>query len=96
MKTRPEICLCLISVLVLLLVPFAVRGETVGTLWIVSHDQARRFDGEDRRIVSALTGFAAAAYERLQSLQPDDVRELSRMHLDPEGQQETPRSAREP
>ena len=75
-----------------MLVPFAVRGETVGTLWIVSHDPARRFDAEDRRIVKALTEFAAAAYERLQSFSADDVRELSRMHLDSEKQEKTRRA----
>jgi hypothetical protein len=36
---------------------------------------------EDRRIVTQLTHFAAAAYERLQSFKAHDLVELSRMHL---------------
>jgi GAF domain-containing protein len=64
-----------------LLVPFTVGSELVGTVWVVSQDLARRFDAEDRRIVVALTDFAAAAYGRLKSFGQEDVRELSRMHL---------------
>ena len=63
-----------------LLVPFAVRGEPVGTVWVIAHDPGRQFDREDHRIVSELTVFAAAAYERLQSFKADDILELSRLH----------------
>ena len=66
-----------------LLVPFSVDGEIVGTVWLVAHDAARRFDREDHRIVSALTRFAAAAYEMLVAFRPDDIRYLSRMHHAP-------------
>ena len=68
-------------VIEVLLVPFSVGGELVGTVWVVSHDAGRRFDAEDRRVVTELTQFASAGYGRLQSLRPDDVRELTRMHL---------------
>jgi hypothetical protein len=64
-----------------LLMPFAVDGQTVGTVWVVAHDAARRFAREDRRIMLKLTRFAAAAYKRLKSFKADDVRDLSRMHL---------------
>ena len=64
-----------------LLVPFSVRGETVGTVWVVAHDPAQQFDREDRRVVRELTVFAAAAYQRLLSFRPEDIRELTRMHL---------------
>lgn len=50
-----------------LLLPFAVHGEIVGTMWVVAHDSKRKFDLEDRRIVTRLTRFAAAAYEQLHS-----------------------------
>ena len=66
-----------------LLVPFSVNGETVGTVWVIAHDAARRFDREDYRIVSGLTRFAAAAYDLLHSFQPEDIRDLSRLHLGP-------------
>ncbi len=65
----------------MLLVPFCVGGETVGTVWVVAHDPARRFHREDYRLLLDLTGFAALAYERLQSFQAEDIRALSRMHL---------------
>ena len=48
-----------------LLIPFHVHGEAVGTIWIVSHDHARKFDGEDARVMSALGEFAAATYQAL-------------------------------
>jgi PAS domain S-box-containing protein len=51
-----------------LLIPFYVRGEAVGTIWIVSHDPSRRFDAEDLRIMTDLGTFASAAYQTLLSL----------------------------
>jgi GAF domain-containing protein len=63
-----------------LLVPFLVRGQLVGTVWAVSHEPARQFDREDRRVLAKVTTFAAAAYERLQSMTPKDLQELSHMH----------------
>jgi signal transduction histidine kinase len=46
-----------------LLVPFAADGQTVGTIWVVSHDHQRRFDAEDARLVANLGKFATAAYQ---------------------------------
>jgi PAS domain S-box-containing protein len=51
-----------------LLVPFYVRGEAIGTIWVVAHDPRRRFDAEDLRRVTSLAAFAAAAYQTLLSL----------------------------
>ena len=48
-----------------LLIPFHVHGEAVGTIWIVSHDQTRKFDAEDARVMSALGEFSAATYQAL-------------------------------
>ena len=48
-----------------LLEPFWVGGEACGTIWVLSHDPARRFDDEDRRVLWRLAKFAAVAYERL-------------------------------
>jgi GAF domain-containing protein len=50
-----------------LLVPFHIRGEAVGTIWVLSHDPARRFDAEDLRILSTLAAFCAAAYQMLMT-----------------------------
>jgi PAS domain S-box-containing protein len=51
-----------------LLIPFHVKGEAVGTIWIVSHDPSRRFDAEDLRVMTNLGAFAAAAYQTFLSL----------------------------
>lgn len=51
-----------------LLVPFQVRGKSVGTVWAMAHDDRRRFDAEDLRLMRALGQFASAAYEVLLRL----------------------------
>jgi PAS domain S-box-containing protein len=51
-----------------LLIPFYVRGEALGTIWVVSHDQNRRFDKEDLRLMTNLGTFAGAAYQTTLSL----------------------------
>lgn len=56
-----------------LLIPFYVDGKAVGTIWAVSHDPARRFCAEDRRLLETLSTFASSAYSvlaRSGSLQP--------------------------
>jgi signal transduction histidine kinase len=45
-----------------LLVPFHVNGKAVGTIWIISHDESRKFDAQDAEVMSTLGEFAAAAY----------------------------------
>jgi len=51
-----------------LLIPFYVDGEAVGTIWIISHDETRRFDAEDLRVMTNLGTFAGTAYKTLLSL----------------------------
>ncbi len=51
-----------------LLVPFYIKGEAIGTIWVVSHDETCRFDAEDLRLVTNLGTFAAAAYQSQLSL----------------------------
>lgn len=48
-----------------LLVPFHQNGVGVGTLWSILHTPGRKFDAEDRRLLEALSGFAASAYQTL-------------------------------
>ena len=48
-----------------LLVPFYVDDKPLGTVWVVSHTTDKSFDGEDLRIMSNLSKFAAAAYQTL-------------------------------
>ena len=57
-----------------LLVPFAIAGETVGTLWVIAHDGHRRFDREDLRILQMLSEVAALA---LQISRQQQLRERS-------------------
>ena len=45
-----------------LLAPFHILGEPVGTVWVLSHDENRKFDSEDVRVVESLATFAAAAF----------------------------------
>lgn len=45
-----------------LVLPFEVEGRHEGTLWIVTHDAARRFDSEDVRVMTRLTAFAGLAF----------------------------------
>ena len=60
----------------LLLVPFHVDGEAVGTIWAINHDRGRRFDSEDHRVLTVLSRFASAAYDVVRKLKeiPSDGR----------------------
>jgi GAF domain-containing protein len=46
-----------------LLVPFYVSGEAVGTIWAIMHNDRRKFDAEDDRVMAALGKFASSAYQ---------------------------------
>jgi PAS domain S-box-containing protein len=48
-----------------LLVPFYRDGVAVGTIWVVAHTDARKFDAEDKRLLSSLGEFASAAFQAL-------------------------------
>jgi signal transduction histidine kinase len=52
-----------------LLVPFYVEGKAVGTIWAVAHDDCRKFDAEDERLMCSLGNFASSAYQVLVSLE---------------------------
>jgi PAS domain S-box-containing protein len=51
-----------------LLIPFYIKGEAVGTIWVVAHDMSRCFDAEDLRVMTSLGTFAAAAYQTFLAL----------------------------
>ena len=51
-----------------LLVPFHVGGRAVGTIWVIAHDDERKFDAEDLRLLESLGRFASAAYEAMEYL----------------------------
>src|SRR6516225_7026425 len=46
-----------------LLVPFYVAGEAVGTIWGIMHNDRRKFDAEDDRVMASLGKFASSAYQ---------------------------------
>ncbi len=48
-----------------LLIPFHIDGQAVGTLWAVIHEPNRKFDTEDKRLLENLSTFAASAYQVL-------------------------------
>lgn len=45
-----------------LLIPFSIDREVVGTLWAVIHERDRHFDPEDKRLLEGLSNFASSAY----------------------------------
>jgi signal transduction histidine kinase len=52
-----------------LLVPFYVEGRAVGTIWAIAHDQHRKFDAEDERLMNSLGTFASSAFQIVSSLE---------------------------
>jgi signal transduction histidine kinase/ActR/RegA family two-component response regulator len=46
-----------------LLIPFHDHGRPIGTVWIVAHQEDRKFDGEDERILHTLANFASAGWQ---------------------------------
>jgi PAS domain S-box-containing protein len=58
-----------------LLIPFYVNGEAIGTIWVIAHDESRRFDREDLRLMTSLGAFTGAAYQTWLSV--DSARRLA-------------------
>ena len=52
-----------------LLVPFYVAGEAVGTIWGIMHNDRRKFDAEDDRVMTSLGKFASSAYQEVQHIE---------------------------
>ncbi|MEH1892720.1 MAG: ATP-binding protein [Nostoc sp.] len=49
------------TIVEILVVPLLIASQPLGTIWIISHDQHRHFDGEDLRLMKSLANFTAAA-----------------------------------
>jgi hypothetical protein len=60
-----------------LIIPFYVNGTQAGTIWIVSHDRAGRFDMEDVRIMTRLARFTGEAYAVLSHQSGSDADQRS-------------------
>ena len=52
-----------------LLIPFHVADEPIGTIWAIAHDESLQFDAEDERIMRSLGNFASAAYQMLKRVE---------------------------
>lgn len=50
----------------MLLVPLGVADAVVGTVWVMAHDDTRRFDREDLRLLTNLSECASVSYQMLQ------------------------------
>src|SRR5687767_8329267 len=50
-----------------LLIPFHVGQKPIGTVWVVAHDERRKFDQEDERIIKTLAQFASASWQLWQA-----------------------------
>jgi DNA-binding CsgD family transcriptional regulator len=61
-----------------LLVPFYIGDTPAGTMWVVAHDDRRRFDREDARVLTTMASFAGAAYGLLLSLKNDAAQSEAR------------------
>jgi GAF domain-containing protein len=63
-----------------LLLPWEVGGYPVGTLWIVAHNEQRKFDREDVRVMQCLATFASGAI-RLKETLLEAQRALAAVHM---------------
>ena len=52
-----------------LLAPFYINGKAVGTIWAIAHDERRRFEGEDVRLLESMGRVASAAYQAVESIE---------------------------
>ena len=52
----------------ILLVPFAINGDAIGTVWANAHSDHRKFNREDARLLKGLSRFASAAHQMVAAL----------------------------
>jgi signal transduction histidine kinase/ActR/RegA family two-component response regulator len=50
----------------MLIVPLAVTDEIVGTIYVAAHDDSRRFDREDLRMLTNLSEYASVLYQSVK------------------------------
>jgi len=65
-----------------LLAPVHAQGRPVGTLWVVAHNEQRKFDAEDARLLRNLSRFVSAALQAAS--RADEIKQkvagLTRLH----------------
>jgi signal transduction histidine kinase len=67
-----------------LLVPFYVNGKSVGTIWAIAHNNLRKFDAEDLRVLESMGRFASAAYQVVESIEDLSVEVTARAKAESE------------
>lgn len=67
-----------------LLVPFYVDGQSVGTIWAIAHNELRKFDAEDLRLLESMGRFASAAYQVVESIEDLSVEIAARTEAESE------------
>jgi signal transduction histidine kinase len=67
-----------------LLVPFFVKGKSVGTVWAISHNDLRKFDAEDLRLLESMGRFASAAYQVVEAIEDLSVEVTARTKAESE------------
>lgn len=65
-----------------LLIPFHVAAEPIGTIWAIAHDESLLFDAEDERIMSSLGKFASAAYQTWKRIETLKIEVAERQKTD--------------
>jgi signal transduction histidine kinase len=63
-----------------LLVPFHVENRPVGTVWVVTHTDDRKFEQEDERIIKTLANFAAAGWQLWKARGTAEAAAISTKH----------------
>jgi PAS domain S-box-containing protein len=67
-----------------LLVPFYINRKAVGTIWAIAHNDQRKFDAEDLRLLESLGRFASAAYQSLATIEALRVENVARQDAEAE------------
>ena len=55
-----------------MLLPFHHHGKPIGTVWVVTHTENRKFDREDERVVRILSRFASAGWQLWKAYEDAD------------------------
>lgn len=58
-QLQPQIVECLV-------IPLFINSSPLGTIWVVTHDEVRKFDAEDLRLMVSLAQFTALALHQMR------------------------------
>ena len=69
-----------------LLVPFYAGGKAIGTIWAIAHDETRKFDAEDLRLLESLGRFASAAHQALENQRVQEAHRATKILMEEQAQ----------